>query len=1082
MAEAESVLPERPKMASSIPLSIDDAFHDNSTPERVNKAHPTFPPPSPPVLPETTHMTNGSILSPALPSPITTPAKPSTLRKSSGKKKPSKLLKDTNSKHSKKTLRNSPDQSDRDNGECPYSDLDSVPKILCPKALERQSKLVPTQPSVTVVKEVKKQPEIQTGLWFSKSGKERRPKTISPVPDRTLFSKVPCKKKNSSVASKKTLVPGAPSSSGGPTDLSGFSDKHKTQIPAETVLPPEQSGHLKCKNTPAANRAFVTTGNPTEQSGLSDKQKSPVSIETVVPSDKCGYSKGRQAISNTTDTVTGTVSDQLDSSDVKKALEPSMTASFNDQSRFSENVKSVNRTEDSDTVATKKVCVNDSGRPEEKESNKIPATSLKVNTTELEKQTNLVFKCRLPFVKLIRKDLNSKKINSIVTISTSDLAECTKNEKTPDTNVTKMSSKQSDCVDNVTSLSIDQAVTSEPIKVSVKKLKASGGTSILHLASEPSQEKPIPTSSVASASDEVGSPEAERIPMNVNTSNVTHSPSDQSDQSEGKKTPACNVTSISSEQSGSSEKESPPPSHQHGKSVCRGANLSDGPSCEKSKKVVHKSKQVSDKMCKAVLPEQPAHLPASSRLMTRALKAMQEAEQKKREKARKEAEQKELLNPHKKDEDLVSHSSPESTCNLEAKRDCCTTIKSLKSHCNDNSKYDQDTFSSSSTPPSGFSDSVDFEAGIKSEDEDLSVSSTPPMDFIPLTSRVKAKKEDNFSDMCPSSSPSSPFSFMNAFKNLEEISFQSVTNEGDGKPISFKADTNYKFSTILMMLKDLHDTREREGTPLELDIGPPSAHVKEEPLVMSGEATTVRKEQQIERVNNSSGLDKLKITHNEDRTIQRSKRPYNRRGSSTGVKKKANHKVPCRPVRSGPGFPGLNSLPVVDSSSGVESRVQSLLGIQTSNWETQTGGSQRVAGEEEERWSRVNENLQNMVLLEQRVRKTALCLEQPNGLVADRTETNTRVMRNIGDGDKAPTGKDSPAQSEAESDLNPAQVHTKMYKDQPRISDFQVDRIATHIQLTSQMSHNSLKLLEFGLLVCSKVMTQSSINNSRTSK
>lgn len=1020
VAEAESVLPERPKMASSIPLSIDDAFHDNSTLERINKVHPTFPP-SPPTLPETTQMTNGSILSPVLPSPITTPAKPSTLRKSSGKKKPSKPSKEMNSKHSKKILCNSPDKSDRDNGECPYSDLDSVPKILCPKALERQSKLVPTQPSVTVVKEVKKQPEIQSGLWFSKSGKERRPKTISPMPDRTLFSKVPCKKKNSSVVSKKTLVPGASSSSGGPTDQSGLSDKHKTLIPAEIVLPPEQSGHSKCKNTPAANRAFGTTGSPTELSGLSDKQKSPVSVDTGVPTEKCGYSKGRQAFSNTTDTVAGTASDQLGNADVKKAFEPSMATSFNDQSRFSESVKSASRTEQSDMMATKKVCINDSisDRADEKESNKTPASSLNVNTIVLEKQTNLVSKCRMPFVKLIRKDLKGKKINSSVTISPSDQAECTKNEKTPESNVTKMSSKQSDCMDSNASVSIDQAVSSEPIKVSVKKLKASGGTGILRLSSEPSQVKTILASSVAgdSMANESGSPEAE---INVNPSNVTYSSSDQSDQSEGKETSASNLTGISSEQLGSSEQKSvtstvfdtaPLPSHRQGNLGCRDAHVPEGLPSEKSKKVVLKSKQVPGKVNKDVLPEQPAHLPASSRLMTRALKAMQEAEQKKREKVRKKAKQKELLNPNRKDQDVVFHSSRTSTRKPEAKRDCCTKTKSLKSHCNDNGEYDQDTFSSCSTPPLRFSDSVDIEADVKSEDEDLSISSTPPMDFIPLTSRVKAKKEDHVSDMCSSSSPSSPFSFMNAFKNKEEVPFQSLTNEGDGKPISFKADTNYKFSTFLMMLKDLHDTREREGTPLELEIGPPSAHVKEEPLVMPGEATTAGKDQQIQRVNNNSNSSpvKLKITHNEDRTCQTSKRPYTRRGSSTGVKKKANRKVPCRPARSGPGFPGLDSLPEADSSSGVVSRVQSLLGIQTSNWERQKGGGQGVAGEEEEveRWSRANENLQNIVPLEQRVCQTRLCLEQPNGLVADRTETNTRVMRNVGEGDKVPTGKDS---------------------------------------------------------------------------
>ncbi|XP_022618390.1 histone-lysine N-methyltransferase, H3 lysine-36 and H4 lysine-20 specific-like [Seriola dumerili] len=776
VAEAESILPERPKMASSVSSSIDEAFHDSSTPERESKTHPTFPPSTSPVstLPETSHVTNGSISSPVISSPITTPAKPSTLRKSSGKKKPSKSSKDMNSKHSKKTLRNSPDQSDRENGECPYSDLDSVPKILCPKALERQPKLVPTQLSVTVVKEVKKQPEIQSGLWFSKSGKDRRPKTSSPMPDRTLFSKASCKKKNQSVVSKKMLVTSV-SSSGGTSDHSGSSDKHKILVPAEANLPPEQSGNMKCKNTPVASKCSDTTGSLADQSGLSDKQKSPVSVETGVPSDKCGYSKSSQTPTNTADTVIGPTSDQFGSSDVKKALDPSM---------------------------------------------------------------------------------------------------------------------------------------------------------------------------------------------------------------------------------------------KQGNSVTRKAPVSKGLSSEKSKKAVHKSKQVPDEVNKVIL-EQPAHLPASSRLMTRALKAMQEAEQKKKEKAQKEAEQKETLKPFKKAEDLVRHSARNSTWNPGTKLDSCTKRKSRKSHYNDNGECDQDTLSSCSSTPLMLSDSTDFEADVKSEDEDLSISSTPPMDFIPLTSKVKAKREDQSSDICSSSSPSSPFSFMNAFKNVKQVSFQSLTNEGDGKPISFKANTNYKFSTFLMMLKDLHDTREREGAPLELEIGPPSAHVKEEPLVMPGEAKPTGPDQPIGHVNNNSNSspDKIKLT--QDSTSQILKRPYNRRGSCTGGKKKANRKVPCRPARSGPGFPGLESspgiasLPTVDSSSGVDSssRVQSLLGMQTSSWERQARGGEAVVREEEgkESWTRVNENLQNMVPLEQRGSDTTLCLGQPNGLVADCTETNTSLMNNAGGRDKAPT-------------------------------------------------------------------------------
>lgn len=982
MAEAESVLQERPKIASSISMSIDDDFHESSTLERLNKVQGSSPPSSPSTLQESALTSNGCILSPILPSSVTAPERPSTLRKSD-KQKLTKSSKDKNSKHSNRTFCYSPDQSD--NGECPYADLDSVPKILCPKALERQPKLVPAPPSVAVVKEVKKQPEIQSGLWFSKSSKERRPKTISPMPDRTLFSKVPSKKKNSSVVSKKMVVPGCSSSSGGITDQSDLSDKNEMLAPAETNLPSGQSGHLKYKNNPTANRVLATTSSPTEQSVLPERSLNPV--ETVAPSHKGGYSKGKQTISNSTNTLTCTASDQLGSSDIKKASEPNTEASFNDRSRLSKSVKSINRSGRSDT---KNMCTsnNDSVHAAEKET---PMASLHVNTTELEKHARLIARCRMPFVKLIRKDLQLKKVESNVANSPIDPPECTKNENPPDKILTKISSKQSDCVDNCNaSVTIDRTDNSAPIKASVKKLKASDESAILYLSSEPV--KVILSSGVS----ELSSTEAKKVPIKLNPANMT-----DSSHLEDKKKSSSKKSAVCSERSDSIKQKcvtntAPVPSLQLGNLVGIDTRVPEGLSCEKSKKVVHKSKQDSDKVSKKVLPEQPAHLPASSRLMTRALKAMKEAKREKREKARKEAEQREP-------DDLVFCSSHNSTWHPEAKLDSCVKMKFLKSHCND--KFDQDTFSSCSTPP--FSSS-DFEADIKSEDEDLSVSSTPPMDFIPLTSRVKSKKEDHFSDIRSSSLPSSPFSFMNTFKNLEEVSFQSLTNESGGKPISFKVNTNYTFSTFLMMLKDLHDTREREGTPLELEIGPPSAHVKEEPLVLPGEVTPARKYHQTSRIigNTNSIVETLNRTQNEDRTRLTSKRPYNRRGSSNGVKKKTNRKVPCHPAKPGPGFRGLDSIPAVDSSSGAQGQVQSHLDIQLSKWERLAGGSEGVPRDEKERWSRINENLENVVPLEQRVCNTTLSLAQTAGLIADCTETNAQLTQNVGEGDKGLTGKD----------------------------------------------------------------------------
>ncbi|XP_041657198.1 histone-lysine N-methyltransferase, H3 lysine-36 specific isoform X2 [Cheilinus undulatus] len=1003
VAEAESILEERPKMASSSSLYIDESFLLSSTLETSKKSPPTSPPPTSPSPLETSHMTNGS-----LSSPITTLAKPSTLKKPPGKKKTSKLSKERSKKNSKKTLHSSPDQSDRDNGECPYSDLDSVPKILCPKALERQQKLVPSQPSVTVVKETKKLPEIQSGLWFSKSGKDRRPKTTSPMPDRTLFCKVPCKKKSSSVIGKKTLAPSASSSSGGSSDPSGLSDKQKTVAPAETNPQPEPSGYLKCKNTPVESRPLSTSSIPTEQTGPSEKQKSPTLVETSVSSNKRGHLKGKRMDSNTTDTTTGPASDQFGSSSLKKSVEPCKTVSSTDQSRCSESPKSASRTENSDAMTDKEVCVKDKLTDKE-EKKKTPAPSINADTADalarLERHASLVSKCRLPFVKLIRKEIKGKRfLNSSLTISSTDEPVSTKTEKTPDTKGNETSSKQSDSISEKESVSIDKAISPEPEKVLVKKLKSKCGKDSLPLSDSTSSEKDIPSlsdsshkttvdvSSVSIIPDTSGSPEVERMPaLDTSPNDKTSLSSNQSDQSECKTTSTSIITSLFSDKFSTSKRKTTsissivfhstsPPSHRQGHLVCKNAPLSESLSSEKSKKVIQNLKKIPDKVNKVVLQEQPAHLPASGRLMTKALKAQEEVEQQKREKVQKK--------------DLVCQSGDNSPVSPGTK---------LKSDCKDKAEYDQDMFSSFETSPVT-SQSVDIETDVKSEDEDLSISSTPPMDFIPLTSRSRSKKEDQSTDLHSPSSPSSPFSFMNAFKNVEEVSFQSLSNESNGKPISFKADTNYKFSTFLMMLKDLHDTREREGTPLELEIGPPSAHVKEEPLVMPGETTPAIHNQAVENVSNlsDSSPDKIEIVH-DVKTNQMSKRPCNRRGGFIGGRKKASRKVPCHPARSGPGVPGLESPRSRDSASSVDcsSRVQSLLGFETSSWERQSGGSEGVVEDMEESWSRLHENLQNMVPLEQRGCSTTPGLEKPNGLVADYTETNTSLMHNTGEGDNS---------------------------------------------------------------------------------
>ncbi|KAM6952434.1 histone-lysine N-methyltransferase, H3 lysine-36 specific isoform 1-T2 [Lycodopsis pacificus] len=95
---------------------------------------------------------------------------------------------------------------------------------------------------------------------------------------------------------------------------------------------------------------------------------------------------------------------------------------------------------------------------------------------------------------------------------------------------------------------------------------------------------------------------------------------------------------------------------------------------------------------------------------------------------------------------------------------------------------------------------------------------------------VKVKTENP--DLSSSASPSSSLSPMDAFQDVKELMFKSLVKEdnSDSEQTAFRAESNYKFSTFLMLLKDMHDTREQEGKPLTV---PPSpVLIKEEPLVI----------------------------------------------------------------------------------------------------------------------------------------------------------------------------------------------------------------------------------------------------------
>uniref|UniRef100_A0A8C1VA02 Histone-lysine N-methyltransferase, H3 lysine-36 specific n=1 Tax=Cyprinus carpio TaxID=7962 RepID=A0A8C1VA02_CYPCA len=193
-------------------------------------------------------------------------------------------------------------------------------------------------------------------------------------------------------------------------------------------------------------------------------------------------------------------------------------------------------------------------------------------------------------------------------------------------------------------------------------------------------------------------------------------------------------------------------------------------------------------------------LPASSRLMTRALKAMEEFET----------------------ENCVSSSDitmPENT-------DVDNHIPSQKMPTTASCDLNEDSKSNIHTQLS--SDLLSFKDDanlVKSEDE-ASLISQAPVAFHSF----KYKQESHASDSSSSSSPSLRLK-MEDVENIKKITFKSLTNE-HSQPLSFHPDANYKFSTLLMVLKDMHDSRDKDGTALAIEPLPVNELVKEEPSLI----------------------------------------------------------------------------------------------------------------------------------------------------------------------------------------------------------------------------------------------------------
>ncbi|XP_076835587.1 histone-lysine N-methyltransferase, H3 lysine-36 specific [Brachyhypopomus gauderio] len=221
---------------------------------------------------------------------------------------------------------------------------------------------------------------------------------------------------------------------------------------------------------------------------------------------------------------------------------------------------------------------------------------------------------------------------------------------------------------------------------------------------------------------------------------------------------------------------------------------------------------------KKALDRRVARLPASSRLMTRALRALEEVELQK--KLSSSTSQEEPVPNGETENDLS-----DSICVSAQKKKlelACTLQKVTPRGASPDFKSDMEK--SEDLGLSTDLTSLKGEVVIKSEDEACLISPDP------IDHNLSKFKQENYGSDVSISSTSSPLLFnLQDFEDMKEITFKSLQYESNCKDVTFQPDANYKFSTILMLLKDMHDSREKDGKPLVVEPLPPNLLIKEEP-------------------------------------------------------------------------------------------------------------------------------------------------------------------------------------------------------------------------------------------------------------
>ncbi|XP_061103895.1 histone-lysine N-methyltransferase, H3 lysine-36 specific [Conger conger] len=197
----------------------------------------------------------------------------------------------------------------------------------------------------------------------------------------------------------------------------------------------------------------------------------------------------------------------------------------------------------------------------------------------------------------------------------------------------------------------------------------------------------------------------------------------------------------------------------------------------------------------------------------------------------------------------------------------------------------------------------------------------------------RVTRESCVSDISSCSSPA--LSPAEVFQDGREISFKSLQDErsGSGKAATLRPDVNYKFSTFLMLLKDMHDSREIKGKPLVLAPGQSTALIKEEPSLIpqpgEGSAGGVEdgqceqnwtlgsKNHAVAKARGAALTARSKSKHTSPRSVKReedadwSARKRRRKSRPSRAKKKSTVDVPLGVVECayGKGRAGLGAAP-----------------------------------------------------------------------------------------------------------------------------------------------------------------------------